>query len=340
MLGELEYIGEDNPSDNSSSTLNPELLRVGRSSYLTCLETLELSSLPKLKAWRPRGMGDPHLFSRGCSNKKTIPCFSQLKSLFLWNCPELTYIPFCPRVEDLKLVNFNNRLRIMENTGNFEELRNVASSSSSAPYSGEYSQHGTTRIKKVAISNVGWLGLLPMEAFQCLEKMDIWRDKQVENLKNVEHVFRSCSSSLKVLIIHNCCNLRSVVSGGLEHLIALTELQLRNCDNLNLSEVVEENESEHRFSNHSLQIVTLQGLPQLVSLPNWLQLLPHLQTIAISLCSRLKSLPDWLSKLTSLRKLRILSCSRQLERRFKDSQGEDWPCIQHIPDFDFRNCFY
>ena len=293
MLGELEYIGEDNPSDNSNSTLDPELFRVGRSSYLTCLETLELSSLPKLKAWRPRGTGDAHLFSRACSDKKTIPCFSQLKSLFLWNCPELSYIPFCPRVEDLKLVNFNDRLRIMENTGNFEELGNVASSSSSAPYSGGYSQHGTTRIKNVAISNVVWLGLLPMEAFRCLEKMDIWCDKEVESLKEAEQLFCSCSSSLKVLIIHNCCNLRSVVSGGLEHLIALTELQLRNCDNLNLSEeVVEENESEHRFSNHSLQIVTLQGLPQLVNLPNWLQLLPDLQTIAISLCSRLKSLPD------------------------------------------------
>lgn len=163
MLAELKYIGEDNPTADSSSTRDPKLISVERSSYLPCLETLELSNLPKLKAWRPKGMGD----KESCSNKKIGPCFSKLKSLFLWDCTELTCIPFCPSVEELKLINFNERLRIMDNTGNFEELRDVADSSSS---SASCRQHGTTRIKKVAISNVSWLDLLPMYAFRGLEK--------------------------------------------------------------------------------------------------------------------------------------------------------------------------
>lgn len=176
--------------------------------------------------------------------------------------------------------------------------------------------------------------------------MDIWCDKEVQSLTEVEQVFCSCSSSLRILTVHNCRNIRSVVSGGLKHLTALKELHIRNCDNLSLSEEIEVKESEdgigmaHQFSYHSLQILTLQGLPQLENLPDWIQFFPNLQSIGISFCSRLKSLPDWMSELTSLRPLSISSCSRRLERRCKDPDGEDWPCIQHIPKIQFRNCLY
>ncbi|XP_021730210.1 putative disease resistance protein RGA3 [Chenopodium quinoa] len=352
MLANLECIGEDSPSVDSSSTFMPQLSITGLP-YLPPLETLEMSNLPKLKGWR-RGVEDDHQFLNDSSSNKAdlqlLPCFSDLKSLFIWNCPELTCFPSCPKMEDLTLLNFNSRMQMIincERDVNLEVVIPFASSSSWSPHSEHLSA-----IKKVTISNVSWLNSVPVEAFQFVESLEIWGNKELGSLGEAENVFRGCSSSLRYLMISNCCTLRSVVPGGLEHLTALEKLEIRNCNNLRISEEHQEegvkcigiaiNDILPLPSNHhSLRTLTLHGLPQLVNLPNWMQFLPALQSLEISFCNRLKSMPNWMPNLQSLTHLTVSGCSKNLERRCQqDPPGKDWPYIKHIPNIQFQECFY
>ncbi|XP_021725229.1 putative disease resistance protein RGA3 isoform X3 [Chenopodium quinoa] len=354
MLANLECIGEDTSVD-SSSTFMPQL-SIAKSSYLPPLETLEMSNLPKLKGWR-RGVEDDHQFLKDGSNHSSsnkaelqlLPCFSDLKSLFIWNCPELTCFPCCPKMEDLTLLNFNSRMQMIincERDVNLEVVIPFASSSSWSPHS----EHSTA-IKKVTISNVSWLNSVPVEAFQFVESLQIWGDKELGSLGEAENVFRGCSSSLRYLIISNCCILRSIVPGGLEHLTALEKLEIRNCNNLRISEEHQEEGVKCigiaisdilplPSNHHSLHTLTLHGLPQLVNLPNWMQFLPALQSLEISFCNQLKSMPNWMPNLQSLTHLTVSGCSKSLERRCQDSPGGDRPYIKHIPNIQFQDCFY
>ncbi|XP_021721715.1 putative disease resistance protein RGA3 [Chenopodium quinoa] len=145
-LAKLEWVGEDNSLADSSSTPTPHQLSSTEGlSYLLSLETIEMSNLPKLKGWR-RGAGDDHQFLSGGSNNsssnkaklQSLPSFTALKSLFIWNCPELTYFPPCPNMEDLSLLKFNSRLQMILNCERGENLGVVvipfASSSSWSPH--------------------------------------------------------------------------------------------------------------------------------------------------------------------------------------------------------------
>uniref|UniRef100_A0A803LYQ3 Uncharacterized protein n=1 Tax=Chenopodium quinoa TaxID=63459 RepID=A0A803LYQ3_CHEQI len=164
---------------------------------------------------------------------------------------------------------------------------------------------------------------MPMNSFHDGAMLFIYGDNKVESLGEAMEVFRSCSASLKYLEISDCDNLKSVVSGGLEHLSALEELKIVCCDNLNESEEVE------RVSFCQL---TLLSLREMVEVPNWIQYLSALQTLHIDDCKKVESMPNWMSKLTSVRELAVGCCSAQLKERCQESTGEDWPNIQHIPD--------
>ncbi|XP_021752454.1 putative disease resistance protein RGA3 isoform X2 [Chenopodium quinoa] len=122
----------------------------------------------------------------------------------------------------------------------------------------------------------------------------------------------------------------------------LTFLWIEDCPNLTISEcpnvnLLGEEEGMNTIGmpwpsfSHSLRNLTLDNLPQLVDLPNWMQSLAALQTLHIGRCSGLECMPDWMPKLTSLRILRLYECSKRLKERCQQPTGEDWPHIQHIP---------
>ena len=91
----------------------------------------------------------------------------------------------------------------------------------------------------------------------------------------------------------------------IKHLTALESLKIINCEKLNL---VEGDDYLTR-----LRELTICGLPELVSLPQWLKGSANtLQLLNISFCENLAVLPGWLSDLYSLRKLWIQFCPKLL----------------------------
>uniref|UniRef100_A0A803LMJ5 Uncharacterized protein n=1 Tax=Chenopodium quinoa TaxID=63459 RepID=A0A803LMJ5_CHEQI len=157
---------------------------------------------------------------------------------------------------------------------------------------------------------------------------------KLESFEELEEVFCNCSSSLQSLRFYGCERLRSVC-GGLEHLTALKELSIGgNCPNVRLSEETEDCRP-WRSLHHSLRKLEFKSLPQLVSLPDWMQSLAALETLQIWDCKRLESIPDWMPKLTSLNRLEFINCSKSLKSRCqKDPPGEDWSYIKHIPSIN------
>ena len=84
----------------------------------------------------------------------------------------------------------------------------------------------------------------------------------------------------------------------MKHLTVLGYLDITNCEKLNLMEGDD--------YPTSLRQLTVWGLPQLVSLPQWLKGSANtLQHLHISGCENLVVLPEWLPDLSSLRTLEI-----------------------------------
>uniref|UniRef100_A0A803LMJ9 Disease resistance protein At4g27190-like leucine-rich repeats domain-containing protein n=1 Tax=Chenopodium quinoa TaxID=63459 RepID=A0A803LMJ9_CHEQI len=270
-----------------------------------------------------------------------------LSNLNIVCCPELTCIPLCLKVEVLYLRDFNKRLKILR-TKREEKIGEVPPSSSvfscdklsQSLIDLENSSKSSTvpfpTLRKVEIDNVVWLNSLPMVAFQSLESLSFQDVRcELESFEEVEEVFRNCSSSLQTLEIRCCDKLRSV-SGGLEHLTSLKWLEISNCPNVRLSEETED--ARPWRSLHSLHSLKFWGLPQLVSLPDWMQSLAALKYLYVENCKRLESIPNWMPKLTSLNQLEFSGCSESLKSRCqRDPPREDWPYIKHIPIIKFRN---
>ncbi|XP_021721833.1 disease resistance protein RGA2-like isoform X2 [Chenopodium quinoa] len=318
-LPKLEYI-EISPSVFSSTPGSECAQRV---SIFPSLEILRLLKLPKLKGWR----GNLHLLE---DNKNIQLC---VFGLTIIDCPELTCIPLCPKVEYLFLRNFNKRLKILQAKRD-EKIGEVPPSSVFSCDPENSSKTSTIlipKIKSVVIDNVVWLNCLPMVAFRSLESLSfegIWCE--VESLEEVEEVFRSYLSSLQTLKFERCDKLRSVC-GALEHLTALKKLVIRNCPNVRLSEETEDGRP-WRSLHHSLLDLRFEGLPQLVSLPDWMQSLAALEYLRICDCMRLESIPNWMPKLTSLKQLQLSECSESLKSRCrKEPPGRIGPTLNTSP---------
>ncbi|CAO2839061.1 unnamed protein product [Amaranthus hypochondriacus] len=286
---------------------------VEESSFLPSLQQLELNSLPKLKRWKREGVWVE-------DNNNSLLCLPSLKKLYIYECQELTCFPVCPKLEHLLLKKFNRRLNGIIRT----EREGIV-------------------LEYVEIDDVAWLNSVPSEAFQRLKTLKICMDRKVENLGEVEKVFRACSSSLQILEIYKCYNLRSVMAGGLEHLSALETLEISACENLKFSEEKEENYGVGYNPSILPSLLTLRfyKLQMMENLPNLIQFFTALQTLEIEECVRLKAFSNRMPKLTSLKQLNVKWCSKSLEKRCKeDPAGEDWPYIQHIPNIQFIDCFH
>ncbi|KAJ8448605.1 hypothetical protein Cgig2_010492 [Carnegiea gigantea] len=302
-LNDLEYIENTRRRGNISDGAGTSEL----DAFFHSLETLRLSFMPKLKGW----WRDEISNSNGKHGHQLLPSFPHLIKLTIQNCPNLTCIPPCPTVEELRLAGeINENLVIMVTC-----------------------ESGNSKLRSVMTENArGLKTISPMEGFQCLERMTIFFDDKVESLSEVGEVFRSCSSSLKSLQIWDCPKLKSLC-GALEHLTVLESIEIKRTPSLNLDdkEMGENDDGKPGQCLHqSLRFLTLEGLPELVSLPKGMQYLTALQSLSIIDCARLESLPESMPKLTSLKTLDILVCSAELNERCREPTGEDWPIMKGL----------
>ncbi|KAK3446889.1 hypothetical protein EUGRSUZ_A02513 [Eucalyptus grandis] len=121
--------------------------------------------------------------------------------------------------------------------------------------------------------------------------------------ENLEALFNDIQSltSLRMLRIMECPKLASLPQ-GIKNLKALEDLYICYCESLRLPE----GDSNEPGSMSSLQSLVLWRLPELVSLPGWLEgSASTLRTIAIFDCPQLSALPEWLQNCSSLTKLEL-----------------------------------
>ncbi|CAO2820233.1 unnamed protein product [Amaranthus hypochondriacus] len=306
-LENLEYIIEKHISggSNNAKAVHVELDQ----HFFPSLKILRLQDIPKLKGW----VGDADELDVNSNNMSPL-IFSQLKNLYIKNCPKLIVVFHLPLLKSLNLSRFNRRLEIIIRRLKNEESEVDKGKETSNP---KFSSFPYFRCDTINIDDTTWLNHgLHMEALDSLEKLSIRKDKHIENLGVVETLFRT--------------NLNNV-SEALQQLFVLETLVIKDCPNLNLSREMEE--CIGKPLNKSLRNLTLKSLPQMVNLPDWIQYLTNLESLKIKNCKQLEYLPCWMSKLTSLKELRIRGCSPSLEKRCQRSTGMDWPHVQHIPTF-------
>ncbi|KAF2307865.1 hypothetical protein GH714_032755 [Hevea brasiliensis] len=187
-----------------------------------------------------------------------------------------------------------------------------------------------------------------------LRYLDLYRNRKITKLPN-----SICKlQNLQTLRLEECEKLEEIPRDiknmsnlSLKHLSALETLVIGDCAKLNLMEM-EYNED----FDLSLTSLVIGELPQLVTLPHWLQgCASTLQYIYIDDCPNFTALPDWTRNLTSLKRLEIIRCPElfslpeemhcltalrelkiglcpELRERCDPETGEDWPKIGHIPE--------
>ncbi|XP_038695161.1 putative disease resistance protein RGA3 [Tripterygium wilfordii] len=241
---------------------------------------------------------------------------------------------------------------------------------------------GNRKIKKLPDSICKLHNLLYLSVYRCTELEELPRD--IRNMVRLRCLFVTikqnrlandgigCLKSLRTLCIGESENIDFLLQ-GVQHLTSLCELRILRCTNLkslplNLKNLKGLKHLEIGTCAHvdlrewdddediklRLQSLILFELPQLVTLPSWLQSSSKtLQSIKINACQNFSSLPDWLQNLTSLRRLYIESCPRlcklprwiphltalesltikscqALSERFKEKTNEDWQKIAHV----------
>ncbi|KAI9161619.1 hypothetical protein LWI28_019116 [Acer negundo] len=197
---------------------------------------------------------------------------------------------------------------------------------------------------------------LPHNGIGCLDSL---RTLSIYSCMNLEYLVEDISNLkvLRTLVIGSCPNLVSLPN-SIKRLSSLEELYLQDCEKLNLDwGMGMEEENTHQDLNGTrphLRLLVLSKLPKLVELPQWLlrcsantlQLLriqkcPNLLALPDSLqilkqlrvwdCPKVASLPQDMHCLTTLEKIEIEGCPT-LSERCQQGSGEDWPQIAHVPN--------
>ncbi|XP_061339400.1 disease resistance protein RGA2-like [Gastrolobium bilobum] len=164
---------------------------------------------------------------------------------------------------------------------------------------------------------------------------------------NLESLFEGVQlPKLKWLTIYFCGSLKSLPLHATPNLETLV---IEKCNKLELSKG-----PDSQILELKLKLVSLDNLPQLVTLPQWLRRSAStLRSLQIEDCDNLKELPEWLSTLIFLKRLFIYKCPELLSlpddmhgfinleeldiqdcpelcRRYRPEVGRDWPKISHI----------
>ncbi|KAK9283659.1 hypothetical protein L1049_011909 [Liquidambar formosana] len=142
-------------------------------------------------------------------------------------------------------------------------------------------------------------------------------------------------TSLHLLSISDCSELKSPGEGWLENLTSLKDLAIINCPELNFSD-----EDNDMPVLRSLHFLVLQALPKLAALPKVLQHNTVLESLHISYCPGLMTLPNWFGKLTSLQRLQIFDCSElksPVEGWLENLTFLKWLNISNCPELNISD---
>ncbi|XP_010026805.2 disease resistance protein RGA2-like [Eucalyptus grandis] len=158
--------------------------------------------------------------------------------------------------------------------------------------------------------------------------------------------------NLKTLVFDHCNELRSL-SCGMQSLSSLQSLDIRECEELDVSSHDDEHGTQWR-SLAKLRHLTFYRLPKLVALPEGIQHITTLESLNVSRCKNLMSLPEWIGNFSALKKLDVSDCSKLtclpdgisrltslktlriagcpvLQERCQRECGADWEKIAHLP---------
>ncbi|KAH9750758.1 hypothetical protein KPL71_013998 [Citrus sinensis] len=140
--------------------------------------------------------------------------------------------------------------------------------------------------------------LPPLGKLQSLENLHIWR---MASVKRVGDEFLGIESDH-----HDSSSSSSVI-------IAFPKLK-----SLSINEMEELEEWDYGITRTGNTVIDI---------------MPRLSSLTIILSHKLKALPDYIHQTTTLKELHILGCDL-LEERYRKGEGEDWPKISHIPNFE------
>ncbi|XP_065867666.1 putative disease resistance protein RGA1 [Euphorbia lathyris] len=283
---------------------------------------------------------------RSCPKCRYLPPLEHLPSLrflHLHNLPALEYIEydfneifssstqtttvFFPSLEELWLYKLNNfrgwqrREMVSRNNETTEPLtaRNE-----------QYIQHLFPCITQLSIQRCSKLTSIPF--FSHLESLHVVNSSMMVIAASVFVPFRSSLSpfsTIESLFIDKVEDLECFPEEGLQKLVSLKTLRVKNCPRLtflspginclNRLTTLEINECSMLDLNNdtgiewqcfrSLCHLIIDYLPRLVSLPEGLQNATALQELRILNCYNLDALPEWIRNFSSLRELEISDCS-------------------------------
>ncbi|XP_034705557.1 putative disease resistance protein RGA3 [Vitis riparia] len=324
----------------------------------SCTELSELEIIGCYQLTTVQLLSSPHLsklFIRYCENLKSLqlPSCPSLSELQIIDCHELTtvqllssprlsklYIESCICLESLLLSSLPCLEELILGGLPKETLWRiilVSSSLKSLHISGRKSlpddrlQH-ITSLKSLfqGIQHLGALEELRINHCNLSDKEDDDGGLQFQGLRSLRKLFITGIPKLvslpkglqhvTTLEIRSCDGLIMSQFQGIQHLGALEELRIYNC---NLSDKEDDDGGLQFQGFRSLRKLFISEIPKLVSLPTGLQHVTTLETLSITCCSDFTTLPDWISSLTSLSELKIERCPR-----FK---LEDSSKIAHIP---------
>jgi hypothetical protein len=193
--------------------------------------------------------------------------------------------------------------------------------------------------------------------FSDLSEMKFLSLDGLEELEYLPEEWLQNLTSLETLDILWCPKLRISLSPLFQHHTALKDVTIANCRELISNE---DEEGTQWLGPTTLRLLSINYVPNLVSLPRELRHVTTLQELYIMNCRALTSLPEWIGDLTSLKKLQIWKCPNlislpegmrrltslhhlriwrcpHLEKRCEQGTGEDWPKIAHVSDFSIHS---
>ena len=347
---------------------------VSESFKLPPLESLEIRNCPNLKGWwkrRSDSIEEDEDAADNCGEISTItaknhslPSFSHLSTLNIYDCPKLSSMPLFPHLQRLYLENSNSRplertismgmisTASQENPTAAAEAESTSSArSSSATLAASFTplsklefleirmiegsdghvlqsiQH-LTALEEFRLHNYNGDGLeLEWQGLRKLQYLRLYHHPKLASLP----MGLQQATSLRILVISNCPSLTTLPEWICE-IISLQSLDIYNCPNFTSLPAL--------TSLQSLYISTcpnFTSLPALTSLqslhiwncPNFTSLpaLTSLQSLRISYCTNFTSLPA----LTSLQSLDISHCTNFTSLPALTSlQSLD---ISHCPNF-------
>ncbi|XP_042474100.1 putative disease resistance protein RGA3 [Zingiber officinale] len=294
--------------------------------------------------------------------------FPLLKRLEICNCPRLKNMPRLPTIEFLKLQNCSESLlSCVGRTTSLshlilEDMEGMTSLPSGC-------LRNLTSLMTLEIRSCNELQFLPREEMQLLTMVRSLSIKECNNLAsfplevgrlNILRYFcfknhGSNTLQLEILVkilnsVHEfdiqICGQNVNLLGQLQHLHNLRQLWISGSHHFSYALIsgsieaklsicccneLESLMTEAPSTSTVLEDLHICNIPNLTTLPEWLQHLGSLRKLSIHNCIQLGSLPRGLQDLSLLKYLFIEECCLQLQRRCTRATGEDWPNIFHVP---------